>query len=369
MSQRLALTAVDQCLSVSGSPDDLMLTQRIICDPSLDWAAVVWWANKYFVAPALWTSLSRPLLREFVPLDVRNYLALLHGLNAARNGRIRLQCLDIGSTLARAGIRAALLKGATWLFDGNSSAASDRMLRDIDLAVAPQEFELAVRTLAVAGYREASGIHIEVGHIHYAPMVRDGCEVGVEIHRDLTNRVEFLPSLEVIALARQIAPGLLLPVHRHRIIHNVIHAQIMNGDFVAGVLNPRDGLDLARLILGSGSEFDWTELAEEARERRYFRHLSGAIHATHRILHSPLPPPFSDHLRGRLHAWRCVQQRRWPRITKLLETIGLLSMALAWERHAYPLGLKNRRSLRAQILVNSRRAGRAMARLRGNFSS
>jgi hypothetical protein len=191
----------------------------------------------------------------------------------------------------------------------------------------------------------------------------------VEIHRDLANRVEFLPNLEVIASAREVAPGLLLPVHRHRIVHNVLHAQIMNKDFVAGVLNPRDGLDLARLILGSGSEFDWKELAEEARERRYLRHLSGAIHATHRILRSPLPSPFSDHFGGRLHAWRCVQQRRWPRITKLLETIGMLALALAWERHAYPLGLKNRRSLRAQILVNSRRAQRAMARLRSSFSS
>jgi hypothetical protein len=261
MSQRLALAAVDHCLSVSDSPDDLKLAQRVICDPSLDWVAVVWWANKYFVAPALWTSLSRPSLREFIPLDVQNYLAFLHGLNAARNQRIRLQCLDIGSTLACAGIRAALLKGAAWLFDGNSLAASDRMLRDIDLAVAPQEFELAVRTLTDSGYREASGIYIEVGHIHYAPMVREGCEVSVEIHRDLANRVEFLPSLEVIASAREVAPGLLLPAQRHRIVHNVIHAQIMNGDFAGGILDPRDGLDLARLIAGSGSEFDWTMLA------------------------------------------------------------------------------------------------------------
>ena len=363
------MAAVDHCLSVSDWPDDLQLTQRVICDPRLDWLAVVWWANKYFVAPALWTSLSRPSLREFVPQDVRNYLAFLHGRNAARNARIRLQCLDIGSTLARVGIRAALLKGAAWLFDGNSLAASDRMLRDVDLAVAPQEFELAVRTLAASGYREASGIYIEVGHIHYAPMVREDYEASVEIHRDLANRVEFLPSLEVIASAREVAPGLLSPGYRHRIVHNVIHAQIMNGDFAGGVLNLRDGLDLARLIVGSGSEFDWTVLAVEARDRGYFRHLSGAIHAAHRILRSPLPSPFSDHLLGRLHGWRCVQQRRWPRISKVLETLGLLSRALAWQRDAYALGLKNRRSLRAQILVNSRRARRAMDRLRSSFSS
>jgi hypothetical protein len=369
MSRSLALAAVDRCLSVSGSSDDLVLTQRVICDPRLDWLAVVWWANKHLVAPALWTSLSRPSLREFVPLDVQNYLAFLYGRNAARNARIHQQCLDIGSTLARAGLRAALLKGAAWLFDGNSLATSDRMMRDIDLAVAPEEFEPAVQSLAASGYREASGIYIEVNHIHYAPMVREDCEASVEIHRDLANRIEFLSSREMIASAREVAPGLLLPEYRHRIVHNVIHAQIMNGDFAGGVLDLRDALDLARLIAGSGSEFDWTMLALEASGRGYFRHLSGAIHASHKILRSPLPFPFSGHLLGRLHAWRSVRQRRWPRISKVLETLGLLSRALAWERDAYALGLKTRRSWRAQILVNSRRARRAIARLRSGFAS
>jgi hypothetical protein len=367
MRRSLALAAVDRCLSVSDSSDDLGLTRRVICDPGLDWLAVVSWANKHLVAPALWTSLSRSSLCEFVPQDVRNYLSFLHARNTARNARIRQQCLNVGLTLARAGLQGALLKGAAWLFDGNPLAASDRMMRDIDIAVAPQKFEPAVRTLAASGYREASGIYIEVGHFHHAPMVCEDGEASVEIHRDLANRVEFLSSREVIASAREVAPGLLLPESRHRIVHNVIHAQILNGDFIGGVLDLRDGLDLARLIAGSGPEFDWTDLALEARDRGYFRHLSGAIHAAHRILRSPLPQPFADHLCGRLHAWRCIQQRRRPRASKVLETLGPLARALAWQRDAYALGLKTRRSLRAQILVNSRRARRAMAALRSSF--
>jgi hypothetical protein len=49
--------------------------------------------------------------------------------------------------------------------------------------------------------------------------------------------------------------------------------------------------------------------------------------------------------------------------------LGLLSRALAWQRDAYALGLTRRRSPQAQILVNSRRARRAMARLGSRFSS
>ena len=367
MSRGLTLEAVDRCLSVSDSSDNVALTRQLICDSRLDWIEVVSWANKHLVAPALWTKLSQPAFCELLPQDVRNYLAFLHARNAARNERIRLQCLEIGSNLARAGLRAALLKGVAWLFDGNSLAASDRMMRDIDLAVVPEEFEPAVRALEGSGYREVSGIYIEVGHFHHAPMVCKGGEASVEIHRDLANRVEFLSSPEVIASAREVAPGLLLPEPRHRIVHNVIHAQILNGNFIGGVLDLRDGLDLARLVTESGPELDWTVLALEANDRGYFRHLSGAIHAAHRILCSPLPPPFADHLWGRLHAWRCVQQRRWPRISKLPETLGLLARALAWQRDAYALGLKTRRSLRAQILVNRRRGQRALGALRESF--
>ena len=368
MSRSLILAVIDRCLSVSNSLDELALIGSVIRDPRLDWLSVVSLANKHLVAPALWTTLSRPSFFELVPQDVRNYLAFLHARNAARNARIRQQCLDIGLTLARAGSRAVLLKGAAWLFDGNSPAASDRMMQDIDLAVAPQEFEPAVRTLAAAGYREASGLYTQVGHFHHAPMLCEGAEAIVEIHRDLSNRIEFLSTPEVIASAREVAPGLLLPKSGHRIVYNVIHAQIMNGDFAGGVLNLRDGLDLARLIAGSGPEFDWSALAQEARDRGYFRHLSGAIHAAHQILRSPLPPPFADHPWGRLHAWRCIQQRQWPRINKVLGTLGLLARGLAWQRDAYPLGLKSRRSLRAQMLVNRRRAQRALAAVRNNFT-
>jgi GR25 family glycosyltransferase involved in LPS biosynthesis len=365
MSRSLTLAAVDRCLSVSDSPDTVALTRQLVCESKLDWMEVISWANKHLVAPALWTKLSQPAFCESLPQDVRNYLAFLHAQNGARNERIRMQCLEIGSNLARAGLRAALLKGVAWLFDGNSLAASDRMMRDIDLAVAPAEFEPAVRALSGSGYREMSGIYIEAGHFHHAPMVCEGGEATVEVHRDLANQVELLSSAEVIASAREVAPGLLLPESRHRIVHNVIHAQILNGNFIGGVVDLRDSLDLARLITDSGSEFDWTALARDATDRGYFCYLSGAIHAAHRILGSPLPPPFSDHLWGRLHAWRCIQQRRSPQISKVLETAGLLARALAWERDAYALGLKTRRSLRAQILVNRRRGQRALAALRG----
>ena len=46
-------------------------------------------------------------------------------------------------------------------------------------------------------------------------------------------------------------------------------------------------------------------------------------------------------------------------LSKIAETYGLMSRALAWERDAYPLGLADNRSLKAHVLINKRRIQRA----------
>jgi Uncharacterised nucleotidyltransferase len=351
-------TLLDRCLSVSTEPAKLILCLEAIRDSRLDWVAVIAQANKSFVTPALWSMLARPELREKLPADVCSYLNLLHATNARRNARIHEQCLDVGAALLQANLRAVLLKGATWLFDSNAEAAADRMMVDIDLLVPAQDLEAAVRALVACKYRTVDDALTPAGHFHHPPLYREGAQVCVEIHRDLSYRLGLLPASDVVNAATQVAPGLLLPALRHRILHNVIHAQIENGDQVGGVLNLRDLLDLARLACRCGPDFDWSTVANHARQGGFFLSLSGAMHCAHRILQSPLPAPFARHLRGKIHAWRCMQQRRWPQIGNVLEKLGVLSRALAWERDAYVLELRSKRSLKAQVLVNKRRIER-----------
>jgi glycosyltransferase involved in cell wall biosynthesis/SAM-dependent methyltransferase len=360
VSFHTTLAAIDRYLAVAASCAKFEECHQARSYAQVDWVALIALANRYLVAPALWTALVQGDPQQRVPADVRSYLALLHNRNADRNARIRQQCLEIGAILMRGGIRGVLLKGAAWLFDGSLAPPFDRMMRDIDLLIASDQIEAAVATLVSAGYRDTCDSLVEKGHFHHAPLLPRRGEAIVEIHRDLAHRVNLLPSDEVIASASEVAPGLLLPIVRHRIAHNVIHAQIENGDFVGGTLNLRDALDLARLVVRSGPEFDWEIFANEARDRDFFRPLSGAIHATHWVLNAPLPIPLES-LPGRIHAWRCARQRQWPVANRISENLGRLNRALAWDRDAYPLRLGTDRSLRAQLLVNRRRAQRARA--------
>jgi hypothetical protein len=109
------------------------------------------------------------------------------------------------------------------------------------------------------------------------------------------------------------------------------------------------------------ADADWVHIANDAQQRRLFRYLSGALYVCHQILDSPLPSAFSG-LAGKIHAGRCIQQRRRPLIARAAEKLGLLSRALAWERDAYALNVKTP-SLKSHLLVNRRRVQRAKSAL------
>ena len=133
------LAVIDCSLAVAASTANLDVRRRAIFDDRTDWLTVISVANQHLVAPAFWTTFLRSGLCRDLPEDVQHYLSLLYTHNAARNERIRKQCIYISGDLTKTGVRAALLKGVAWLFDDNNEAANDRMMRDIDFLVAPDK--------------------------------------------------------------------------------------------------------------------------------------------------------------------------------------------------------------------------------------
>jgi hypothetical protein len=115
MSFRVTLTALDRCLAVAALCPNFEQCHNAICDPRINWSTLIGSANRYLVAPALWTAVVQTEALQQVPENARSYLALLYYRNAYRNVRIRQQCVELGAILMRGGIRAVLLKGVAWL--------------------------------------------------------------------------------------------------------------------------------------------------------------------------------------------------------------------------------------------------------------
>ena len=328
-----------------------------LSDDAVDWIETARLANEQMVVPALQTACATSGLCTRLPPDVARYLAFVHRENALVNERIRRQCLAIGVVLAQAKIEAVLLKGAAWLFvDGPSRA--DRMLRDIDLLVEPTLLCRASQALIDAGYYTSTTIVAEANHIHALPLVEDSEPASVELHVEIATRPALLPSAEIIAASKPVAIGLRLPSIRHRLVHNVIHAQMTNGDYVGGVVSLRDLLDLKRLMEDTSASLDWASIVEEAARRGYLRQLSGAVHKASHYTGASMPSVLANERYGRRHLKRCQIQRISPKLDRQLQKFGVLHRALLWERDSYALGLGEDRSLPAWRKVNARRLSR-----------
>ncbi len=345
-----------------GIPDPSLL------DDTVDWVATIRAASGDFAVAALATLLEEAGLLGRAPADVQRFLRYAVSQNTEANRRIREQCVEIGDALSRVGLHCVLLKGAAWLFE-EGPATQDRMLRDIDLLVPGPAYEAARTALLALNYKPSSTIMHETGHVHEVPLEHPDRLVSVELHVELTTRTRYLSADEVLAQAQPVAPGLTVPSPLHRVVHNVVHGQIINGDFVGGALSLRDSLDLGRLIRNIVRTTDWFDLAGEARRRGYFRPLSGALHKAAYVSGAVLPEPFRSDPGGRRHLRRCLLQRRWPTFDVGIRSLGLIYRATAWERHAYALQLGGDRSLRAHFLVNRRRLQRIRAALNRRLRS
>ena len=334
----------------------------LLSDQAIDWPATIHTAGEEFAIPALATVLEDAGLLDDAPSDVQQFLRYALSHNANANLQIRQQCLEIGNAISAIGIRGVLLKGATWLFE-HGPAAEDRMLRDIDLLVPRPALDGARSALFAHGYKTWSAVVPEIGHIHDPPLEHPDRRVSVEIHVEVTPWVRYLSADEVLAQAVGVAPGLFVPSPLHRIMHNVVHAQIANGDFVGGALSFRDALDVGRLMQKDIPVEDWIWLARTARTRRLFRPLSAALHKAAYISGVEVPQPFRSDPSGRRHLRRCLLQKRWPSLDAVMRKVGVIHRAVAWERDAYALGLGSDRGLAAHFLVNRRRLQRARAAL------
>jgi hypothetical protein len=187
---------------------------------------------------------------------------------------------------------------------------------------------------------------------------------GVEVHVEPTTRPTLLSAQEVLADSIAVAPGLCIPSLTHRMVHNVLHAQIVNGDYVGGVAGLRDALDLARLLDDGADSLDWPRIIATAKSRGYHVVLSGGLHVAARFAGARLPPLVLADLRGARHARRCELQRRYKVVDVVLRKLGIASRALAWERDSYALGLGEARGPSAQLKVNRRRIDRIMQAIR-----
>lgn len=242
-------------------------------DPA-DVEALITLAGHHLVTPAL----AFPLRGNgSVPHDARDYLAAAAYLNGERNALI-LDGLEAAlATLEPHGIGVIALKGAANLLHGLYPEPSVRIVGDLDLLVAPEHARPASEALARAGFDEIGERRRRVplrGH-HHLPMQRHRqTGVGIEVHTTVLS-APYGPMLEPARVRRSARPvgfrgrELGLPSPTHRVLHNLVHDQLVDGAYARRSVSLRQLLDLALLCRREHAKIDWQEVAAAFARARF----------------------------------------------------------------------------------------------------
>jgi len=275
------------------------------------WESVIELANDELLSPAMWSSLHAKGLTEELPVEVRDYLQELHGLNLRRNSELRSQCDGVIRALNDVGIDPVLLKGAAHLYTDTFRDPGARMMKDLDLLVPADRIEDAVFTLTAIGYsyEEAEAPERFTTHHHCAPLYRAGSYGFVELHHDLTRTARhILPASRARFHTRRLqldtgCAHVLTPTYR--VLHNFVHSEVVDRHHVRGEISLRYLHDLVGLVSAYGTEIDWRLARDVADGGGAGRLLQDYLYLANRLLALPIPGAVTPSPLNAIHFHRC----------------------------------------------------------------
>lgn len=303
-----------------------------------DWQAVIALANRTLLSPTLFAALSRSGQIEQLPADAARYLLFLYDCNRQRNLRLRRQLNDTVAALNRDDIVPILLKGAVPLFRSTtgSVALPERIIADIDIAVASQEAAAAEASLTRIGYvrlKEARG------------MARPH-DAGVLELRASRASGESPPDI-----VESHGLWVRVPSVQARAMHRITHDLLKEGDYLRGRIDLRHLLDLAELAEHGG--IDWAALRARLPGRGARNALDTQLLALNRFFDVPVPAQHVRRIYVRFQYWRRVFPIDHPLLGAPLRLAG----NVAWGVHKL---LRQDRSRRHRGADLARRAARVL---------
>jgi Uncharacterised nucleotidyltransferase len=318
-----------RCLSVDDSAAAVSALRSEICTGEIDWRQIADLAADHFLTPVLWVSLSRKRLAPHLPEDAREFLRYVHGLNVERTKALRAEVLQIASSLNEVGVEPILLKGAINLSDSAYGDFGARMMSDIDILVSEAEIPQVLRALADFGYLPPDE---EKRHAHaYSDLHKPGKTCGIDLHWHFGFQKEIVTYVDVRREAVLLETNplkLLAPSPKHRVFHNMFHAQIQNSNQLLGIVPLMQLCDFAALGRYHAGTVDWAWLCAVARRHNMIRALRAYVHLAVELFGLPRPPEFPESFRDRLHSQRCLAQLRHPALMSFAQQWGSLTHVL-----------------------------------------
>lgn len=344
MNTRLAaFDFIAACLSVRDDPDTEHALSSAVGAQGLNWDLVLSIADQQKIAPALWVALRARKLAERLLPDACQALFKLHLLNTFKNKAFKDQAVDITQRFNALGVEPMLLKGGASLFTPTFDDPGARVMTDLDVLVPADAAHACWTALRAVGYEPIAdhpNIVVDYArHHHLRPLYRPRDCGTIEIHRDglPESAARILPTRllwnEAEAVVGPSEIRLKIPAPSHRILHNVLHSDWINGTHARGVIALRSLHELAAIQAARGAAIDWSRIAEMMDRGGHGRLLRASLYLAHRYLGQPMPADLKRTVGAWLHYARTRSQLRWSGLDQAAEWLDGFSARNIRERY------------------------------------
>jgi hypothetical protein len=261
-----------------------------------------------------------------VPPDVASYINHLFELNLIRNTRLKAQLAQMVIALNDKGIVPVLLKGSALLATREQRAIGYRLISDLDILVAPHEFDKALSCAIRIGYQvhyrspsDAAKGYADLGRPEDAAMIdlqqeRPGHRFFYRSHRSPEHYCRCLNGNQGEAY---------VPTASYQALMLVFHDAFQDYDYWLGTIDLRHLLDLRDLInVQDGS--DWNGLVSLTPSRLARNALAAHFLTLQSLLGVTPPLDLAEELAPSLQRWRRILQARMPDLKYPLLLLSLL---------------------------------------------
>ncbi len=331
MSQRLAaLDFIAACLSIRGTLDVDANLHSTIMSGCLDWRIVLDITNNQKIAPDFWAALRKRKLAEYLPSEMRACFFKLHLFKILKNKCFKEQAIEVVRQLNSIGVEPILLKGSASLFVKTFDDLGSRVMMDLDILVPQQSAEDCWNALHALGYTPIEDNHDFFDynrHHHLRPLYHPGKQGTIEIHRAAlpSSAARILPTKLIWKQAEPIINqfGIVMsaPSPTHRILHNILHADLINQTYARGTIALRSLHEIAMMQVYFNERIDWESLWRVMDLHGQVKILHASLYLAHRLFGSPMPDRIHPTVGAIAHYARTRLQVRWNWINALVERV------------------------------------------------
>lgn len=331
MNQRLAaFDFITECIGIRDTTDINNTLHSTVISGHLDWPTILAITNANKIAPTLWVALRKRKLVEYLPNEIRQHLFNIYLLNLLKNRDFIEQTIEVVRLLNSVGIKPILLKGSVSLFVKTFDDPGSRMMVDLDILVPKKSAEECWNTLGVLGYlpiedRPDLSIDYQGTHHHLRPLYHQRKYGTIELHKDAlpTSAARILPTRLIWERAEAIInqSGIVMsaPSPTHRVLHNLLHSDLINKNHVRGRISLRSLHELAMMQNLYQERIDWETIWQLMDKGSQAKILRSSLYLTNRLFGSPIPDQIDPTLSSAIHCARTRLQVHWNWLDQFVE--------------------------------------------------